>query len=166
MKGVRAFMVFRSLEEIGEIIKSIPSTQEIEDERFDNEFSVFILSKNSSQEVKELLGNITDVTVKEIISPSLGDIPETNQLEQLATKTDNNTKNKKDNLNHKLSQTVRVDIGKLDNLMNLGELVINKTRLEQIYKTNDLSALNETVEQIDRITSELQNVVMNVRMVF
>lgn len=166
MKGVRAFMVFRSLEEIGEIIKSIPSTQEIEDEIFDNEFSVFILSKNSSQEVKELLGNITDVTVKEIISPSLGDIPETNQLEQLATKTDNNTKNKKDNLNHKLSQTVRVDIGKLDNLMNLvGELVINKTRLEQIYKTNDLSALNETVEQIDRITSELQNVVMNVRMV-
>ena len=49
MKGVRAFMVFRSLEEIGEIIKSIPSTQEIEDEIFDNEFSVFILSKNSSQ---------------------------------------------------------------------------------------------------------------------
>ena len=46
--------------------------------------------------------------------------------------------------------------------MNLvGELVINKTRLEQIYKTNDISALNETVEQIDRITSELQNVVMN-----
>ena len=88
-------MVFRSLEEIGEIIKSIPSTQEIEDEIFDNEFSVFILSKNSSQEVKELLGNITDVTVKEIISPSLGDIPETNQLEQLATKTDNNTKNKR-----------------------------------------------------------------------
>ena len=66
MKGVRAFMVFRSLEDIGEIIKSIPSTQEIEDEMFGKEFSVFILSKSSSQEVEELLGNITDVTVKEI----------------------------------------------------------------------------------------------------
>lgn len=166
MKGVRAFMVFRSLEEIGEVIKSIPSSQEIEDEMFDNEFSVFILSKNSSQEVEELLGKITEVSVKEIISPSFSETTEISELEQVAIKTDSNSKDKKENLNHKLSQTVRVDIGKLDNLMNLvGELVINKTRLEQIFKTNDISALNETVEQIDRITSELQNVVMNVRMV-
>ena len=53
-------------------------------------------------------------------------------------------------------QTV-ADINKLDNLMNLvGELVINKTRLEEILRTNDFKSLNETVEQIDRITSELQ----------
>lgn len=166
MKAVRAFMVFKSLEELGEIIKSIPSSQEIEDENFEDEFTIFILTNNSAKEVEEALGKITEVSVKEIYSLSLGEVSESNQLEQLATNSDNNTKDKKNNINHKLSQTVRVDIGKLDNLMNLvGELVINKTRLEQIFKTNDISALNETVEQIDRITSDLQNVVMNVRMV-
>ena len=61
---------------------------------------------------------------------------------------------------------MRVDIEKLDNLMNLvGELVINKVRLEQIGTTNRMPELTETLEQMDRVTTDLQNVVMKVRMV-
>jgi two-component system chemotaxis sensor kinase CheA len=61
---------------------------------------------------------------------------------------------------------VRVDIDKLDSLLNLvGELVINKTRLEQIGITHRLTDLVETIEQMDRVTTDLQNVVMKVRMV-
>ena len=64
------------------------------------------------------------------------------------------------------SQSVRVDIDKLDTLMNLmGELVINKVRLEQIGQTHRLSELTETLEQMDRVTTDLQNIVMKVRMV-
>ncbi|MBR6014043.1 MAG: chemotaxis protein CheA [Selenomonadaceae bacterium] len=64
------------------------------------------------------------------------------------------------------SQSVRVDIEKLDTLMNLmGELVINKVRLEQIGQTHRLSELTETLEQMDRVTTDLQNIVMKVRMV-
>ena len=64
------------------------------------------------------------------------------------------------------SQSVRVDIEKLDNLMNLmGELVINKVRLEQIGQTHRLADLTETLEQMDRVTTDLQNIVMKVRMV-
>ncbi|MDH7497833.1 MAG: chemotaxis protein CheA, partial [Syntrophomonadaceae bacterium] len=63
-------------------------------------------------------------------------------------------------------QTVRVDIEKLDSLLNLvGELVINKGRLEQIAAQQRLPELIETIEQVDRITTDLQNVVMKVRMV-
>ena len=63
-------------------------------------------------------------------------------------------------------QSVRVDIDKLDTLMNLmGELVINKVRLEQIGQTHRLSELTETLEQLDRVTTDLQNIVMKVRMV-
>ena len=63
-------------------------------------------------------------------------------------------------------QSVRVDIEKLDTLMNLmGELVINKVRLEQIGQTHRLSELTETLEQMDRVTTDLQNIVMKVRMV-
>ncbi|MBQ9486940.1 MAG: chemotaxis protein CheA, partial [Selenomonadaceae bacterium] len=64
------------------------------------------------------------------------------------------------------SQSVRVDIDKLDTLMNLmGELVVNKVRLEQIGQTHRLSELTETLEQMDRVTTDLQNIVMKVRMV-
>ena len=63
-------------------------------------------------------------------------------------------------------QSVRVDIEKLDTLMNLvGELVINKVRLEQIGTTHRLAELTETLEQMDRVTTDLQSVVMKVRMV-
>ena len=63
-------------------------------------------------------------------------------------------------------QSVRVDIEKLDTLMNLmGELVINKVRLEQIGQTHRISELTETLEQMDRVTTDLQNIVMKVRMV-
>ena len=63
-------------------------------------------------------------------------------------------------------QSVRVDIEKLDTLMNLvGELVINKVRLEQIGTTHRLTELTETLEQMDRVTTDLQSVVMKVRMV-
>lgn len=67
---------------------------------------------------------------------------------------------------HHVSQSVRVDIERLDSLMNLvGELVINKVRLEQIGTTRRLPELTETLEQMDRVTTDLQNVVMKVRMV-
>ena len=66
----------------------------------------------------------------------------------------------------RIRQTVRVDIRRLDDLMNLvGELVINKGRLEQIGSSEKLTELNETIEQVDRITTDLQSVVMKVRMV-
>ena len=50
--------------------------------------------------------------------------------------------------------------------MNLvGELVTNKVRLEQIGMTHRLTELTETLEQMDRVTTDLQSVVMKVRMV-
>jgi two-component system chemotaxis sensor kinase CheA len=67
---------------------------------------------------------------------------------------------------HKVKQTVRVDIERLDNLMNLvGELVISKGQLEQIGLTQHHTDLNDVIEQLERITNDLQSVVMNVRMV-
>jgi len=163
MKSVRAFMVFKNLEEIGEIIKSIPSAQELEDEKFDKEFTVFLLTKDNKKVIKVALERISEINLKEVelisVAGNNNELFKKKDVKEPTNGFKNNTKSK-------IHQTVRVDIGKLDNLMNLvGELVINKTRLEQILRTNDVSALNETIEQINRITSDLQNVVMNVRMV-
>lgn len=64
------------------------------------------------------------------------------------------------------TQTVRVDMHRLDDLMNLvGELVINRTRLSDIGATHKLKDLNETLTRVSQISSSLQNVVMQVRMV-
>lgn len=64
------------------------------------------------------------------------------------------------------SQTVRVDMHRLDDLMNLvGELVINRTRLADIGAAHKLKDLNETLTRVSQISSSLQNVVMQVRMV-
>lgn len=63
-------------------------------------------------------------------------------------------------------QTVRVDIEKLDSLMNLvGELVINRSRLAQIGTRAKVPLLGETVEDLARITTDLQGLVMKARMV-
>ncbi|MDD2401302.1 MAG: chemotaxis protein CheA [Clostridia bacterium] len=180
MKGVRAFMVFRNLEEIGEIVKAVPEVQDIEDEKFDDHFILFLVSKYNEKEIYEAL-NISEVAAEEIERVSSEsvkvDIECTNEEIglpkniQKAEIEEDNTKNKENNKilsnkKSKIHQTVRVDIGRLDSLMNLvGELVINKTRLEQISISSDMDGLNETIEHLDRVTTDIQSVVQNIRMV-
>ncbi|MZP30554.1 chemotaxis protein CheA [Heliobacterium undosum] len=186
MKSARAYMVFRNLEEIGEIIKSVPSAQELEDEKFDISFQVVIVTRQDEVSVRKTLDSIAEVRVKAITPLNIGDVriqegQETDvaahsEKEQDAVLANDAAASGKarpaagpgaqEVRKTKGSQTVRVDIERLDNLMNLvGELVINKTRLEQISTTSNLTELNETIEHIDRITTDLQNVVMKVRMV-
>lgn len=162
MKGVRAFMVFRNLENVGEIIKSIPNVRDIEDEKFDHEFTVFLISKLDVGMIKEQL-NISEIKIK---------LMDKIELKKEAVKKEAKAKLISDQQSFRsrkkqqIHQTVRVDLGRLDKLMNLvGELVINKTRLEQIYFSNDWLGFQETLEQINRITTDLQTVVQNVRMV-
>ncbi len=176
MKGVRAFMVFRNLEPIGEVIKAVPPVQDLEDENFENDFTLIFISALSKEEIRANIESIAEVSVDYIeevsslrevaahqeMSPETVKVAAGNPLGNAAKPNGNGAAGDK----KKIHQTVRVDISKLDSLMSLvGELVINKTRLEQIYTSNDLNDLNETIEQIDRITTDLQNVVQNVRMV-
>ncbi|MGB3973147.1 MAG: chemotaxis protein CheA [Peptococcia bacterium] len=178
MKGVRAYMVFRNLEPVGEVLKAVPSVQDLEDENFENEFTFIYISALSSDQIRKNIETISEIRVGYIEEINI----ETYELAKRAAEEEEAkleedgkpspaamTKNISSNGNkkpQKIHQTVRVDIKRLDNMMSLvGELVINKTRLEQIYTSNNLSDLNETIEQIDRISTDLQNVVQNVRMV-
>lgn len=158
MKGVRAFMVFRNLENLGEVIKSVPSAQDIEDEKFDRDFVLFFVTQKEQKELEAAL-SISEISVKNMEELKS---EKKEAVKPVLNKFVSASSGKKQTVH----QTVRVDIGRLNKLMNLvGELVINKTRLEQIYLSNDLRGLNETIEQINRITTDLQMVVQNVRMV-
>ncbi|MDD3364043.1 MAG: chemotaxis protein CheA [Syntrophomonas sp.] len=171
MKAVRAFMVFKALEEEGEIVKSIPSAQDLDEGKFEGTFEIVYLTKNDINTVMEKVKHISEIKAVEIKELNLDSAP----AEKPSGKQVQNTEESQGNsaeLNsnkvqaHKVKQTVRVDIDRLDQLMNLvGELVMHKGRLEQIGATQKVSDLNETIEQIDRISTDLQSVVMKVRMV-
>ncbi|MDR1204384.1 MAG: chemotaxis protein CheA [Peptococcaceae bacterium] len=194
LKGVRAFMVFKKLEELGDVIKSLPSVQDIEDENFDMDIEVVLITQQNQSEVKNSLENISEVMVEKILAVSKdvepvpddiamdmpSDAPEEPaasaaaapaaaapapgpSASQPAAAAPAKAPAAHQTVAH---QTVRVDIDRLDKLMTLaGELVTNKTRLEQINALSQLPELNETVEQINRITTDLQSVVQTVRMV-
>src|SRR5690554_5788132 len=66
MKAVRVFMVFKSLEEIGEIIKSVPNSQDLEDEKFENEFTVYLVSNKSTSEIEKIINNISEINLEKI----------------------------------------------------------------------------------------------------
>lgn len=169
MKSVRAFMVYRNLEPLGEIIKSVPPVQDLEDENFGEQFSLLFISQHDRKTIEEAIDIISEIYIKEFtviyqISQAAACIEEEINTQDWLPKQ--SPGNDLKTASTKATQTVRVDINKLDKLMNLvGELVINKSRLEQIAKTANSAAITETVVQLDRITSDLQNIVMNTRMV-
>lgn len=167
MKSVRAFMVFKAVEEDGEIIKSLPPAQDLDEGKFDNDFEILLISTVAADALEKRLGNISEINVLYIREINI-DVLSTKPV--MVNGVNNFSKSLSDTpdspRSHKAKQTVRVDIDRLDNLMNLvGELVMHKGRLEQIGFSNKISELNETIEQIDRISTDLQAVVMKVRMV-
>lgn len=184
LKAARAFMVFRELEEQGEVIKTIPEVKELEEGEFNKDFEIYLVTKATKDELVEKAMSVSEVETVQIAEIVMDKGSMDNQLALRAPteeedkkktetvseikKSENTAKSSNNIVNHKnkLSQTVRVDIERLDNLMNLvGELVINRTRLEQIALKHGLSDLGETLEQVGRITTDLQTLMMKVRMV-
>lgn len=183
LKAARAFIVFNTLERFGEILKSYPLAEEIEDERFDDSFEILYFSKLDETYTKTELMRISEITsvyVKALADVELA-IEEKKEdieidLDQVESK-ERDVKVKDENQGKgdkgKTSKTVRVEIGRLDNLMNLvSELIIIKTRLEDLDTTNHKSNdqgnknnMNEAIEYLERITTSLHDAVMKVRMV-
>jgi two-component system chemotaxis sensor kinase CheA len=159
-QSVRAFMMLKKIEEIGKIFKSVPAKDEIEDsEDAISDLNVYALSWLPADEFKEELAEVSGV---EVINFS--------EIESLEMdEEDEGENNKSLHAEHKVnsfqsSSTVRVDISKLDTLMNMvGELLINKTRLQSLDIQK--SKFNEIIPQLDRVTMELHHIVMQIRMV-
>ncbi|MCM1988121.1 chemotaxis protein CheA [Oceanirhabdus seepicola] len=191
LKSARAFLVFKALEEYGEIIKSNPNAEDIENENFEFDIELVYLSKSESEAIEKTVLSISeidnveikkinlekssikhDIINKEIEIKEKNNVEETlnnnqplkkaqvNKTTEKKSKEDDKTVAKK-----KVHQSVRVDLERLDNFLTMvSELVIHRTRLEQISSNHKLNDLNETLEQIARTTSDLQDLVMKIRM--
>ena len=196
LKSARSYMVMNALEELGEVIRTVPPTEDLEQEAFERSFEVLLITSSEEAAIQDAVLGISEVEAADtnvIISTSpvtSTNAPQKPSASQENIPANNTTPVKPAVPANKPSQpaqhtsqpsqaptaqpakkshagqSVRVDIEKLDTLMNLmGELVINKVRLEQIGQTHRLSELTETLEQMDRVTTDLQNIVMKVRMV-
>lgn len=187
LKAARAFIIFQTLERYGEVIKSQPGVQDIEDEKFDFEFTAIVFTKETEQLYSKELNSIAEVD--DVIIHTLGKYEvEDNTLledhkkilekakaeeaekavEKEAEKQEAVKANTASNANasRKAQRTVRVDIDRLDTLMNLvGELIITKTRLEGTDITSKPQEYHETLEYLERITTNLNDAVMKARMV-
>lgn len=179
LKSARAFLIVKDLEETGEIIKSVPETQEIENEDFDLELAFVLVTNNTEEEIKTLVEGISEVRKVEVQTVVLDNEAEAKANEvvepkNIVVETKKETKPvaakkakpKKEPAKHKkVHQSVRVDLERIDKLMNMvSELVIYRTRLEQIVLNYKSPELSETLEQIGRTTTDLQDLVMKIRM--
>ena len=171
LKAARAYIIFLAIEESGEIFKAVPKVEDIEDEKFEDSFVVALLTKDSIESVKKNLENISDVAkvvIEEIILEENENEVQiiVESTEAVIAPVENEAGDEAVQKTAKASKTVRVDIERLDNLMNLvSELIIIKTRLESLGAGNRDSDTNEAVEYLERITSSLHDAVMKVRMV-
>jgi two-component system chemotaxis sensor kinase CheA len=177
LKSARAYMIMNALDELGDVIKSVPPAEDLEKENFEYSFTVLVLSDAEPEKVEQALMAISEVeavTVLPLATPETAPAAAANAApaaEAEAKKPEAADAPAADapaaaDKRLRGGQSVRVDIDKLDTLLNLvGELVINKTRLEQIGLSHHLVDLTETIEQMDRVTTDLQAVVMKVRMV-
>ncbi|MBS4198976.1 chemotaxis protein CheA [Bacillus sp. FJAT-49732] len=180
LKTARVFMVFEVLEKCGDVIKTSPSVEQLEEEQFDSEFIVTIITKESGEDLKKKIMKISEIDSIEsnLIDPV--SINENNE-QHVEAKSEENIKEKEQTsttptskkqekvekqTNKAANKTIRVNIERLDMLMNLfEELVIDRGRLEQISQDIENADLAETVERMTRISGDLQSIILNMRMV-
>ncbi len=180
LKAARAFLVYKAVEEKAEIIVCNPPANDIEDERFDLDFSLIVVadceleeilkSARSVSEIEKVVGApygfeaVETVEAKEIREAETKPVV-TSQPQTTPAKANND---KKPAGKPVVNRTVRVDIEKLDVLMNLvSELIIAKNSLVSASNAEGVSGngVNEHIEYLESVTTNLHESVMKVRMV-
>ena len=194
LKAARAFLVFKAVEEVGEIIVSSPSAQDIEDERFELDFSLIVISDKPVDKLIAAISNVSEIA--EVLAEPIdlakmpgseegkSAAPEQKKEEQKAVPAKAAAAaaapaaDKKTGVAKQaggkpvVNRTVRVDIEKLDVLMNLvSELIIAKNSLVAASNAQKSASdkaqnnVNEQIEYLESVTTSLHESVMKVRMV-
>ncbi|ACX72125.1 CheA signal transduction histidine kinase [Methanocaldococcus vulcanius M7] len=179
LRAVRAYMVIKELQNIGEIVKTIPDIEAIQNGDFNGlKFTVFLKLKEGYEvdDIKEVIMRVPEIKDVQITSPD-----EKEEKKEEEQKSEEKTEEKKETKEQskpapkkpstkkeekKSSQTIRINIEKLDKLMNLvGELVITRANFSQIANKYQLKELNNAINRLSMLINELQEEVMAMRMI-
>lgn len=162
LKGVRAYMVIKRLGHLGTVLETNPTARELEDERFEHSFQVVLQTKAGPATLREAVMAVTEVedaTVDTVAAP----VPPAS-VQDPAGGTAAPPRPMPPAIGE--TQTVRVSIGHLDTIVNLvGELVIVRSRLEDIADRVGDGDLHEALDAMKRVSADLQQEVMQTRMV-
>lgn len=184
MKNARVYLVMSKLEQHGDVLYSEPGTEALENDDFGTIFKLIYVSKLDEETVLNLAldnSEIAEVLIQTIqqaddLLVQQAEKSQTEPQEKLveeqeivelveATQATAKAPGKAKAQNHAMNQSIRVDIGKLDSFMNLvSELVIYRTRLEDLSDQLLVSEMKEPLEHVARISSELQELVLKIRM--
>lgn len=189
LKAARAYLVFDLLERYGEVVKSNPSVQDIEQEKFDRSFTLYYITQKDNGELQSMIQNLSEIdsvqvtaldqeTLHQLVSakketaassaaPVLEPPASAEAKPKAEPKQAGEPKSGRPAAGGSApSRTIRVDIDRLDVLMNLlSELLIDRSRLEQLAEEVKRQDLTESVEHMSRVGSDLQNIVLKLRMV-
>lgn len=183
LKAARVFMVFGILEKVGEIVKSEPKVEQLENEEFGELFSMALITKEDADTLRDKVMKVSEVesvTVTILSDDYLANgkrAKENEAVKAMETavvaqkgpvvqKEQSEQKGKRNTGVQSGNKTIRVNIDRLDILMNLfEELVIDRGRLQSIASELHNPELNETVERMTRVSGDLQSIILNMRMI-
>ncbi|AFS70816.1 MULTISPECIES: chemotaxis protein CheA [Exiguobacterium] len=172
LKAARVYMVFDRLQNLGDVILSNPTSDELEQEQFETSFDVLFVTMKSEQEIQEGIKAVSEVA-QVLIQPFEVPVEPVAAAATLLEPTDNPLNKKPvetvdasgEAQTPIAAKTIRVNLERIDRLMNLfEEFIIDRGRLERIAAEVGSSDLTETVERIKRGTNELQSLVLTLRM--
>lgn len=183
LKGPRAFLIMEKLEQEGDLLHTEPTTEVLEEGEFESDFHVVYLTKNDKERVLEnILGNseieevkvelfdeikhildstseeiVTEEVVEEVVSQKVEEKPKETKEKQQSTSSVTHHNNN--------NQSIRVDLSRLDLFLNLvSELVVYRNQLEEVSTRENITDIKDSLEQVSRLTSELQDLVLKIRM--
>jgi two-component system chemotaxis sensor kinase CheA len=167
LKSARAYMAYYAAEALGEIVKISPTVEEIESDDFAGKFQFILLSAKTANEVQQILSDISEIEHVGIREYLIEDKQEkADKAKALSQSGQSPSKPSAGTGRAAAAKSLRVDAARIDTLINLlSELVIDRGRLETLAAMIGNADLSETVEHINRVTSEFQDIILKLRMV-
>ncbi|MGL4820529.1 MAG: chemotaxis protein CheW [Bacilli bacterium] len=177
LKAARVYMCMEIFNNYGTVMKTVPETEALESESFEYAFDVYLLTHEHTESIVSQLERVSEVHTVTVSSVEIGEVtvnPTEAAVQQQETVTAQPSpvvakeaqQQAQTPIVQQQSKTIRVNLERLDILMNLfEELVIDRGRLEQIAHELQHNELNETVERMSRVSGDLQNIILNMRMV-
>lgn len=180
LKGARAFLIMEKLGQAGDVLYTEPDAQTLEEGTFESDFSLLYLTQQTLADVEQNIASNSEIEAfvvapfdpsaavleeaEELLQPVPTPESETPALQQATTET----KEKSSAPAHHASaqnQSIRVDLNRLDSFLDLvSELVVYRNQLEDVSERENIEAVKDPLEQVSRLTSELQDLVLRIRM--
>ncbi|MCO7174711.1 chemotaxis protein CheW [Sporolactobacillus kofuensis] len=168
LKAARALMISNALGELGTIVGTRPSTEEIEKEAFVQRLVFLVITEANAETIKDKVNSISEIEQVQVspITEGMKTAASPSKQEKALSNTPKIQETKQKSTTHQVvAKTIRVNLDRIDRLLNLfEEMIIDRSRLEKIASTIDNPELKDTIGTINRVTNQLQETILNLRM--